>query len=175
MTTTKQYDYLNRLTAFVRHSARPLSAIQLRLQLRQPAPHATLADGSLWIYSYDSLGQVISGKKYWSDQTPVAGQQFQYQFDTIGNRTSTSAGGDQTGENLRTASYTANNLNQYTQRTVPAYVDIMGLGFATNAVTVNGQTAYRKGEYFRQQLSVANTSNPVWQSVTNIPRRTRPR
>jgi RHS repeat-associated protein len=29
--------------------------------------------------------QVISGKKYWSDGTPVAGQQFEYAFDADGN------------------------------------------------------------------------------------------
>ena len=39
---------------------------------------ATLADGSYWLYEYDSLGQVRSGKKYWADGTPVAGQQFEY-------------------------------------------------------------------------------------------------
>jgi RHS repeat-associated protein len=32
---------------------------------------------------------------------------------------------------------------------------------------VNGAAAYRKNEFFRDQLSVANTANPVWQSVTN--------
>jgi len=46
-------------------------------------------------------------------------------------------------------------------------VDVMGVSIATNAVTVNGQTAYRKGEYCRQQLSVGNSSGAVWQSVTN--------
>jgi RHS repeat-associated protein len=68
---------------------------------------------------------------------------------------------------LRSASYSANTLNQYTSRDVPGAVDLMGLGLATNTVTVNGQTAYRKGEYFRQQLTVNNASAPVWQSVTN--------
>jgi len=29
----------------------------------------------------------------------------------------------------------------------------MNLSFATNTVTVNGQPAYRKGEYFRKELS----------------------
>jgi hypothetical protein len=43
---------------------------------------------------YDALGQVRSGRKYWSDQTPVAGQQFEYARDDAGNRTSTKAGGD---------------------------------------------------------------------------------
>lgn len=35
---------------------------------------ATLADGSAWAYEYDKLGQVSSGKRYWSDNAPVAGQ-----------------------------------------------------------------------------------------------------
>lgn len=62
---------------------------------------------------------MISGKEYWSDGTPVAGQQFEYAFDDIGNRTSTKAGGDETGAGLRSASYSVNNLNQYVSRTVP--------------------------------------------------------
>jgi hypothetical protein len=68
---------------------------------------------------------------------------------------------------LRSASYLANSLNQYTNRTVPGAVDVMGLGFATNTVTVNNQTAYRKGEYFRKEIPVSNGSVPVWQAITN--------
>ena len=65
---------------------------------------------------------MTSGKKYWSDGTIVAGEQFTYAFDDIGNRTSTARGGDQTGSNLRSAAYYANALNQYTSRTIPAYL-----------------------------------------------------
>ncbi|HWX19910.1 MAG TPA: hypothetical protein VN578_08405 [Candidatus Binatia bacterium] len=72
----------------------------------------TLGDGSRWIYEYVPLGQVRSGKRYWADWTPVAGQQFEYSFDDIGNRTQTKAGGDQNGWNLRSASYGANNLER---------------------------------------------------------------
>lgn len=50
-----------------------------------------------WVYQYDWLGQVTNGARYWNDGTPVAGQQYQYQFDTIGNRLSTRAGGDING------------------------------------------------------------------------------
>lgn len=71
-----------------------------------------LADGSWWEYRYDALGQVVSGKRYWADGTPVAGQQFEYGFDDIGNRKSTAGGGDKDGSGLRTATYTANRLNQ---------------------------------------------------------------
>ena len=38
----------------------------------------------------------------------------------------------------------------------PGYVDVKGVSFATNTLTVNSQTAYCKGEYFRKELSVAN-------------------
>ncbi len=126
----------------------------------------TDADGSYWRYEYDALGQVRSGRKYWSDGTLVAGQQFEYGHDDIGNRTSARAGGDAGGAGLRVANYIANLLNQYSSRDVPGAVDIMGLGFATNAVTVNGATAYRKGEYFRQEVSLSNGSTPVWEGIT---------
>jgi hypothetical protein len=71
--------------------------------------------------------QVISGKKFWSDWTPVAGQQFEYSFDDIGNRKETRVGGDGAGLSLRSASYSANALNQYTSRDVPGFVDIRGV------------------------------------------------
>src|SRR5258708_10060018 len=74
----------------------------------------TQGDSSYWIYLYDVRGQVISGKRYWQDGTPVAGQQFEYVQDDIGNRTSTQVGGDPGGAGLRPADYTRNRLNQYT-------------------------------------------------------------
>ena len=64
-----------------------------------------------------ALGQVISGKKYWSDGTPVAGQQFEYGFDDIGNRHQTRAGGDANGANLREAGYSVNTPSACPQAT----------------------------------------------------------
>ncbi|HOX60210.1 MAG TPA: RHS repeat-associated core domain-containing protein, partial [Verrucomicrobiota bacterium] len=83
----------------------------------------------------------------------------------IGNRTETKAGGDSTGGNLRTAEYGANSLNQYTNRTVPGYVDVLGIGTAAAAVTVNGTGAYRRGEYFHVALAVDNSSGPQYPSI----------
>jgi RHS repeat-associated protein len=163
MTTTKQYDYLNRLSSI---SSTPSNSFGYLYNAANQRTMNRQADGSYWRYGYDSLGQVIAGNKFWVDETPVAGQEFDYAFDTIGNRTQTEAGGDQMGLNLRVASYTNNSLNQITSRDYPGYVDVMGDGLATNAVTVNSVTAYRKNEYFRQQVSVANTSSPVWEDVT---------
>src|SRR5262249_46284225 len=86
-------------------------------------------------------------------------------FDTIGNRTQTLAGGDQNGASQRVSTYTPNNLNQHTQRSVPGAADVMGLSYATNTVTVNGNTAYRKGEYFRNQVAVDNSGAALWTNM----------
>ena len=114
MTTTKTYDYLNRLLS-ISSSSSASASCSFSYSYNDTSQRVTsrLADGSYWVYLYDTLGQVISGKKYFPDGTPVPGQQFEYAFDDIGNRTSTKAGGDQNGANLRSANYTANNLNQY--------------------------------------------------------------
>jgi RHS repeat-associated protein len=167
MTTTRQYDFLNRLTSVNSAGAAAALSYAYAYNNANQRTGVATANGSYWAYGYDSLGQVTSGKKYWSDATPVAGQQFQYAFDSIGNRQTTDVGGDQTGANLRHATYTANSLNEYTSRDVPGAVDIMGVALATNStLSVNGQTPYKKVEYYRQQLTVANSATPVWQSVT---------
>ena len=163
MTTTKQYDHLNRLTSI--SSIPTLATFEYSYNNANQRTRANLPD-SYWIYQYDSLGQVTSGEKYWNDGTPVAGQQFEYNFDDIGNRNTTKTGGDQTGNNLRLAHYTNNSLNQITSRDVPGYKDIIGLSLITNTVTVNGQSTYRKGEYFRGELVITNTTLPVWTNVS---------
>ena len=45
-------------------------------------------------WAYDNLGQVFSGKCFWQDGTPVAGQRFEYSFDDLGNRKTAGRGGD---------------------------------------------------------------------------------
>jgi len=81
--------------------------------------------------NYDQFNQVIAGRKYWSDGASVAGQQFEYGFDDIGNRKVSRRGGDGNGWNLRQSIYTANLLNQYSQRTVPGFVDIIAIALST--------------------------------------------
>ncbi|MGN6644717.1 MAG: hypothetical protein ACTHKU_17140, partial [Verrucomicrobiota bacterium] len=133
MTTVKEYDYLNRLTSIssvtTNGTALPITFTYSYNDANQRTRRSDV-DGSYWVYNYDTLGQVTSGKKYWADGTPVAGQQFEYTFDDIGNRQSTKSGGDENGANLRSATYTANGLNQYTSRGVPGYVDVLGLALA---------------------------------------------
>ena len=75
--------------------------------------------------------------------------------------------GDSTGANLRSASYGANSLNQHTNRTAPNAADIIGIANAVATATVNGQTTYRRGEYYQKALPIDNSVTNVYQSVTN--------
>ena len=166
-TTVRQFDNLDRVRWISTSSA---GAASLKFDYGYNAlgqrTHRTDSDGSYWVYQYDSLGQVTSGRRYWRDGTAVAGQQFDYEFDDIGNRETTGQGGTADGANLRSAIYGPNGCNQYTNRTVPSAVDIVGLASAFGSVTVNGTAAYRRGEYFWNQLSVSNAAGPAWIAST---------
>jgi RHS repeat-associated protein len=133
----------------------------------------TLVDGSYWLYGYDFLGQLNSAKHYWKDGTAVAGQQFENLFDDIGNRKTSSFGGDSSGANLRNATYGANSLNQYTNRTVPGFVNVLGAANSNATVTLwtNGHLAAltsRKGEYYRGEIPANDTAGPPWLAITNF-------
>ena len=169
MTTTKAYDNLNRLTS-IRSGAgvSPVASFSYAYNSANQRSSVTNADNSRWVYQYDSLGQVTSGRKVWAEGTPVAGEQFEYGFDDIGNRTSTGVGGDQSGAGLRPASYAATLRNQYVSRTVPGAVAIIGSANANATVTVNNQPTYREGAYFRGELTVDNSASGLWVSVTNL-------
>jgi len=123
-----------------------------------------LEDGSRWDYAYNDRNEVTSGKRYWSDGTPVSGQQFEYNYDNIGNRKTARWGGDVNGANLRQTSYTPNNLNQYASITTDGYQHIIGAS-ASASVTVNSGTADRKGDYFSREITVANSGGPGWTDV----------
>ncbi|HSE16369.1 MAG TPA: DUF6402 family protein [Pyrinomonadaceae bacterium] len=129
---------------------------------------ATREDNSYWSYGYDDRGELTSAKKYWSDNSPVAGQQTEYVLDAIGNRTSTKAGGDAQGLNQRQATYSVNSLNQYQQRTVPGALDVLGTANAAATVTVNDQATYRRGDYFYKELTVDNVSAPAYPQVKAV-------
>ena len=82
MTTSNQYDYLNRLTG-------KSSALNFQYQYNSAGQRTRvtqLADGSYWVYGYDALGQLTSANKYFWDNTPVAGQQFGSSTLLVGER-----------------------------------------------------------------------------------------
>jgi RHS repeat-associated protein len=174
MATVKQYDNLGRLLQIstVDSAQGTLDSHAYAYNIVNQRTNVINADGSYWNYQYDPLGQVTSGLKSWSDGTAVAGEQFQYQFDTIGNRTGTDTGGDQNGANLHHANYTAGVLNQYSARDVPGYVQSLGTASSSAQValwTANSEYAQtvRKGAFFRGELPAANTAGSMWVTLTN--------
>jgi YD repeat-containing protein len=70
---------------------------------------ATLEDGSLWKYTYDNRNELTGAGRFWSDWSPVTSQQYGYDFDNLGNRTSAQVG---SVGNLSTVSYAVNCLNE---------------------------------------------------------------
>ncbi len=171
MTTTKQYDSLNRLTSIASgapNSNSALSSFAYDYNSANQRTRTTHADASYWIYQYDTLGQVTSGKRFWADGTPVAGQQFEYGFDDIGNRQTAAHGGNAGGSNLRVETYTANDLNQYTQRTVPGFAEVQGRARSDATVTVNLQATTRQGPYWRSELITDNSITAVRLGITNV-------
>jgi YD repeat-containing protein len=155
LTTARIPDGLGRLTSVtntVTGSAGVVSSHAYHYDAHGRRDKATLADGSHWDYAYDGLGQMTSASRKWSDQvgSEVAGQQFGYSFDFIGNPTFTTTNG-------RSANYTPNKLNQYNQRDVPGAVDVFGTADPQASVMVNNQAASRHGSYFYKELNSANT------------------
>lgn len=130
-----------------------------------------MAGGDTWTYEYDDSegdhGQLASAKRRWSDNQYVMGQQFEFDYDDIGNRVSTRRGGDEAGNELRAASYTADALNQYDSRQVPGFIEVYGETETDALVAVNQESVERQndGAYFRKELSVDNVTGPVYTEV----------
>jgi YD repeat-containing protein len=170
MTTTKAYDYLNRLTSISHADATPatLASYAYGYNAANQRTNVVHADGSYWNYGYDALGQVISAKKRKLGDLLFPGLQYEFEYDDIGNRTQTRTGGDASGANLRTNNYTANALNQYTSRDIRPYVEVHGQAATNATVTVNNLATERAGTFFRKELNPDNSAAVVNQGITNV-------
>ena len=77
-------------------------------------------------FGYNSRDELESGAKHQSDGNLLAGRQFSYEYDDVGNRKTASFGDDEDGDNLRTIGYTTHQLNQYTAITHPGIAQVLG-------------------------------------------------
>jgi RHS repeat-associated protein len=170
LTTTRVYDRWGRLQSqwAVANAAsvQPVVGSGYTYNAAGQRIRQDLGDGTYWTYAYDSLGQLTGAQHRWPDGTLVAGQQYGYLYDDIGNRKQSQEGGDANGAGLQTTTYTANLLNQYSGITTPGVASVNGLANATNTVTVNGAATVRQGEYWWRETSVNNASAPVWASLS---------
>jgi YD repeat-containing protein len=188
MTTTRSYDFLDRLTSIASTTAAFSSSAAYGHNALNKITTLTNAGGDYWVYQYDAKGQVTAASRHWDDGTLVAGQQYEFAFDDMGfpsparvvpneglfavancsgNPTLASKGGTSSGTDLRTSTASFNNLNQFNSRTVPGYAQSLGSAHSNATVTVNLTPTERKGEYSRGEVASDNTSAPVWASLTN--------
>ena len=79
------------------------------LNAKNQRVQTSFGDGSYWDYSYDDKGQITGAVKRDADGTALAGMQYGYVYDGIGNRESA-----EEGSSANAVSYSSNQLNQYT-------------------------------------------------------------
>ncbi len=159
LTVSRQYDRWNRLhTQTAVGSASGVVGQEYTHNATGQRIRTQQLDGSYWLYDYDSLGQVKSAKRYWADGSPVAGQQFEYAHDDIGNRTTGKSGGDVSGGSLRTTTDTTDPDSLLTQRSNPRQYEVQGAARIGTEVKVNGVVATRQGEYFRYEGTASGTA-----------------
>ncbi len=160
LVTTRTRDGLGRLSSITNTAGgTAVSSHAYVYNAQGQRSQATREDRSYWSYGYNNRGELTSGHHSWSNGHAIAGQQFDYNYDSIGNRINTTTNG-------RSATYTPNALNQYTQRDVPGAVDVLGTADPSATVTVNNQPAStRAGRYFDSTVGVGNTNGPVDQPV----------
>ena len=114
--------------------------------------------GATDAYGYNSRSEVVSARRT-KDGAPVRGFDEDFSYDPIGNRVATT-NYTETGAAV-VSEYAANNLNQYTSRTVPGVAVVRGFVDANATVTVNENPAYRLGEYFYGSDAFDNSAAPV--------------
>ncbi|MEZ5324283.1 MAG: RHS repeat-associated core domain-containing protein [Verrucomicrobiales bacterium] len=174
--TTREFDDLGRLTNISTRSLKEggdfYQSFDYTYNDTNQRTRVAMEDGSYWEYQYDDLGQVISAKKYWRDGKPVAGQQFEYAFDGIGNRETAKYGGDTKGENLSEITYTKGTADS----TQIGSIEHPGITYVTGKaneaaeveVTVSA-TAHpeidRQGEYFSAPVTIDNTEGASVESI----------
>ena len=170
--TVREFDAFNRLeqisTRSVRGGGNFHQSFNYHLNAINQRQRVEMADGSYWEYRYDDLGQVISAKRYWQDGQPVAGQQYQYTFDAIGNRQRARYGGDAKGENLAEIRYTKSNTDNTQIGTIdhPGITYVTGTANQSATVTINGQSAERQGTYFSSAVEIDNTAGASIETIT---------
>ena len=131
MSRRNSYDALNRLSATYSQAGGIQQQWNYSYDMANQRYHV-ISDKYSWDYTYDMQGQLRTASKLWQDDVSqnysyVAGQQFQYDHDQIGNRTAAWRGGRSDGTGLRQAMYGADRSNQYTSRTAPGIIDVLGM------------------------------------------------
>ncbi len=137
-------------------------AIGRRTSVQKDGAAFSALQGAKDNYGYNYRSEVISARRTKGDEE-IRGFAFDYAYDPIGNR-KTSATYDETDAKHETT-YTANSLNQYTQRTVPGNAQVYGEVITNATVTVNTNPTYRHGAYFYGGDDADNSANATFKEL----------
>ena len=160
-TVISRYDYVN--DELGRRVSRADSGLAFAAQPTYGNP-ATAPMPAYNAYAYNGRSEVVGATRRWGTPSApgdqVLGQQYTYEFDGIGNRITAAE-----GETGRESDYTANSLNQYTQRSVPGKKDLIGTAPTNVAVTVNQNATSRQAAYWHHALDVTNSASAAYPQV----------
>lgn len=137
-------------------------------------------DSESWQYDYDSLNQLVQASAEfvptggpWNGKIP--GSLYEYDFDHIGNRESTTMGTDGGVSYQNTYALNSNGLNQYASRTVSGNLEITGHSDApivqvwtdqeTPSPATEAQRHMPADGFFHRRVTFNNTVYPVAGSV----------
>ena len=164
LTSTRIYDSVGRLDVIsnVTATGEILSSHDYTYDAAHRRTRADRENGDHWAYAYNDRNEVTGGAKFRSNGDVYAGMDYNYLFDAIGNRISSTIGYE--SSSLQTT-YTANALNQYTAIGNPGSVIVNGQANENASVTVNGNTATRQGAYWHRKVDADNSTGPVWANV----------
>ncbi|HXU76365.1 MAG TPA: RHS repeat-associated core domain-containing protein [Methylomirabilota bacterium] len=166
LTSSKQHNYLNQLYRTSTTGVGSMVSFTSQFNALSKRQRVTLQDGSYWLYTYDSHGQLKSAKKYWSDDSAVGGQQFEYVFDDVGNRLDVKTGGETTGIPLRESPYIPNTRNQYDSRNAVGFANVLGSANSLATVTAGDVRALRRSDYFWAEVPLDNSAGGLTRDVT---------
>jgi RHS repeat-associated protein len=165
LSSTRTADALGRLDAITWSSGgSTVSAHDYTLNAMHRRTAAQRQDGSKWNYGYNNRGEVTSAAKQDSANIPEPGKQFTFAFDGLGNRTSSTVSSLGDDQITRTTSYSANELNQYTQIThpTPGWLVLRGSANTAATVTVDGEPPLaRYGPLWFHEQSADNSAGAV--------------
>ncbi|MES2308411.1 MAG: RHS repeat-associated core domain-containing protein, partial [Verrucomicrobiota bacterium] len=156
LTSTRNYDPFDRMGSVVNTpgSGTGISRAYTYNNRNQRAT-STTASGDYWNYGYNNKGEVTSGVKRNSSNVDLLGHSYAYTFDEIGNRMTTTVNG-------KASTYDVNALNQYDQRTIPPFAELLGSANPNATVTVNNQPVQRQSDLFFTQIPADNSAGAVY-------------
>ena len=158
-TTVSRFDYAH--DALGRRVSRVDTGAALDTYTAHGNPNAT-PNPAFDLYGYNARSEVTSSARYRGanpadTSKPLHGRQRTYTYDSIGNRTQADGSG-----------YIANELNQYTSRTVPGTVPVIGDAPLDVDVYINGEPADRQGPHWHAPVAADNTQTAAYPEVETL-------